>query len=308
MPTRCWGWISTHDAGDPSAVSLPYYLGCPSWNEAAWRGALYPTSLGSTGYLQHYCSVFNTVEGNTTLYAWPSERSVQRWAEQMPETFRFCAKFPREISQAADLRDALDTVDRFLSLLAPLGRRVMPLWLQLPASFGPARLDELVEMFEHLDRPVAVEVRHRAFFARGEEERRLNRLLLDRGIERICLDTRALFSCQARTPDVLHAQSKKPRLPPRPTAFSESPQVRFVGHPLLEANDAFLVPWLEKVAGWIEAGKTPHVYLHTPDNHLAPDLAQRFHRLLGERLPGMPELATVPLQGSAQLSLLGEGR
>ncbi|WP_265315336.1 hypothetical protein, partial [Pseudomonas aeruginosa] len=22
-------------------VSLPYFLGCPSWNEAAWRGSFY---------------------------------------------------------------------------------------------------------------------------------------------------------------------------------------------------------------------------------------------------------------------------
>ena len=61
-------------------------------------------------------------------------------------------------------------------------------------------------------------------------------------------------------------------------------------------------PWLDKVADWIEAGKTPHVYLHTPDNHRAPELAMRFHQLLSERLPGMPALAAV--REAPQLSLL----
>lgn len=254
--------------------------------------------------------MFNTVEGNTTLYAWPSVQKIERWATVMPECFRFCAKLPREISQAPDLYEVEDLILSFRSLLAPLGSRVTPFWLQLPASFGPARLAELAQLIETLDRPLAVEVRHAAFFAKGGEERALNRMLLERGIERICMDTRALFSCQSSDPALLHAQSKKPRLPVRPAAFSESPQLRFVGHPVLEANDRFLAPWLDKVAEWIEAGKRPHVYLHTPDNQLAPDLAMRFHDQLRERLPGLPALPAPPMQTDSQLSLLGvpEGR
>lgn len=179
-----------------------------------------------------------------------------------------------------------------------------PLWLQLPARFGPARLAELAAFITGLAAPhgLAVEVRHPAFFARGDEERALNRLLLDCGVERIGLDSRALFSCRERSPAVLHAQGKKPRLPPRPAAFSAHPQVRFIGHPELAANDAFLTPWLDKVAAWIEEGRMPHVYLHTPDNHLAPELARRFHAGLMTRLPGLPALPEVPR--TAQLDLL----
>jgi uncharacterized protein YecE (DUF72 family) len=264
--------------------------------------------LPASEFLSRYCSVFNTVEGNTTFYAWPSPQKIERWAALMPEAFRFCAKLPREISQASDLRDMLEQVLSFRSLLAPLGSRVSPFWLQLPASFGPTRLGELVQLIETLDRPLAVEVRHTAFFAKGVEERALNRLLHERGVERICMDTRALFSCQSRDPAVLHAQSKKPRLPVRPAAFSASPQLRFVGHPELEANDRFLAPWLDKVADWIEAGKRPHVYLHTSDNEQAPNLAMRFHEQLSERLPGLPSLAVAAMKSESQLSLLSDER
>lgn len=52
-----------------------------------------------------------------------------------------------------------------------------------------------------------------AFFSKGEEERMLNRLLLDRGVERICLDSRPLFSCISSDPAVLHAQSKNAESP-----------------------------------------------------------------------------------------------
>ena len=271
-------------------TDLPYYLGCPSWSENAWREGLYPQNARPADFLSLYAQVFNAVEGNTTFYARPAPATVERWAQSMPGHFRFTAKFPRDISHGGDLREQGHAAQDFLQLLRPLGARVAPLWLQLPASFGPQRLAELVSFVDALERPLAVEVRHPEFFAKGDAERLLNRLLMDRGVERICLDPRALFSCISTDPAVLHAQSKKPKVPPRPAAFTQFPQVRFIGRPELEANDPYLRPWVEKVAGWIEEGRTPYVFLHTPDNHRAPELARRFHQQLSERLPGLPAL------------------
>jgi len=271
-------------------VLLPYHLGCPSWSENAWREYLYPPTARTTDFLDLYAQVFNAVEGNTTFYARPAPATVERWAQTMPEHFRFTAKFPRDISHGGELRDQVQAAEDFLQLLKPLGPRVAPLWLQLPASFAPQRLAELAGFIDALERPLAIEVRHRDFFAKGDAERMLNRMLLDRGVERICLDPRALFSCTSTDASVLHAQSKKPKVPPRPAAFTLFPQVRFIGHPELEANEPFLTPWVEKVAGWIEEGRTPYVFLHTSDNRLAPALAQRFHARLMARLPGLPAL------------------
>ena len=286
-------------------IELPYYLGCPSWSENAWREGLYPQNARPADFLSLYAQVFNAVEGNTTFYARPAPTTVQRWAHSLPEHFRLTAKFPRDISHGGDLREQLHAVEDFLQLLQPLGMRVAPFWLQLPASFGPQRLAELVSFMDALQRPLAVEVRHPEFFAKSDAERLLNRLLMDRGVERICLDPRALFSCDSSDPAVRHAQAKKPRVPPRPAAFTQWPQVRFIGRPELEANDPYLLPWVEKVAGWIEEGRTPYVFLHTPDNHRAPELARRFHQQLSERLPGLPALPELhPPQSREQLGLL----
>ncbi|WPN48230.1 DUF72 domain-containing protein [Pseudomonas sp. P8_241] len=284
---------------------LPYYLGCPSWSENAWRDYLYPPDAKPAEFLNLYSQVFNAVEGNTTFYASPSATTVQRWAETMPEHFRFTAKFPREISHGGDLREQLTAAETFLQLLKPLGERVSPLWLQLSKSFTPQRVPELAGFIDAFGHSLAVEVLHDDFFAKGDSERMLNRLLLDRGVERICLDPRALFSCTSTEPSVLHAQSKKPRVPPRPAAFTQFPQVRFIGHPELEANDPFLLPWVEKVARWIEEGRTPYIFLHTADNVLAAKLAQRFHGRLMLRLPGLPALPELYREPAAeQLGLL----
>ena len=47
-------------------MDLPYYLGCPSWSENAWREYLYPADASSNEMLGFYSQVFNAVEGNTT--------------------------------------------------------------------------------------------------------------------------------------------------------------------------------------------------------------------------------------------------
>ena len=44
-------------------MALPYYLGCPQWQDPNWNNQLPP---GGTP-LARYARVFNTVEGNTTL-------------------------------------------------------------------------------------------------------------------------------------------------------------------------------------------------------------------------------------------------
>ena len=283
-------------------MTLPYFLGCPSWNDPAWVGPFYPPKTTAREALGQYVQVFNTVEGNTTFYAWPSAETVARWAQHMPEHFRFCAKFPREISHAERLSSTLALAEQFIALMAPLGARLQPFWLQLPARFSPQDLPQLQHWLERIGVPVAVEVRNLAFFQKGDDERALNRLLHGLGVERICLDSRALFSVPASTPALIDAQRKKPRVPIRPAAFSPHPQVRFIGRPDLAGNDAFMQPWLDKVAQWIESGLQPHVYLHTPDNHNAPQLAMRFHQQLQTRLPGLPDL---PRLAQPQADLLG---
>ena len=118
-------------------TDLPYYLGCPSWSENAWREGLYPQNARPADFLSLYAQVFNAVEGNTTFYARPAPTTVVRWAQSLPEHFRLTAKFPRDISHGGDLREQLHAAEDFLQLLQPLGARVAPFWLQLPASFAP---------------------------------------------------------------------------------------------------------------------------------------------------------------------------
>lgn len=269
---------------------MSLFLGLPQWSHPAWPGHLLGVGAKPAEHLAHYARVFNTVEGNTTFYASPTPDTVRRWADAVPAHFRFSFKFPQTISHQSDLVSADKPVSDFIRLLEPLHDKLGLLKLQLPARFGPQGLSRLAAFFERLPPAFryALEVRHPDFFAKGEAERQLNRLLIERGINRIMLDSRPLFSVPATTAAMIDAQGKKPRLPVHLLATANAPVVRLIGLPDPAANHSFLPGWLPHWRQWLAEGKDLYLFIHTADNALSPELARQVARLLGEEMAPWP--------------------
>jgi uncharacterized protein YecE (DUF72 family) len=294
---------------DKAANVSAYYLGCPVWSNRAWVGELFSENAKPKDFLIQYASVFNTVEGNTTFYGLPKAATVARWREEAPPGFHFCFKFPRSISHDRKLQHAAAETREFFRCMTPLSGRLGPLFLQLPPAFDGTSLPLLRDYLDSLpaDFHYAVEVRHPDFFAKDDSEIALNRLLHERGIDRVVFDSRALFSATDDDADTRAAQRKKPRLPVHVVALGPRPLVRFIGHPQWQANQSFLQPWVEKIAEWIEQGHTPYFFTHMPDDYWAPQLAQLFHQMLQQRLPALGPLPAWPAarrQQDEQLELL----
>lgn len=269
-------------------MTLPYFLGCPQWQDPNWARSL---PAGSSP-LARYSSVFNCVEGNTTFYATPTQAQCAQWRAQVPDDFRFLFKFPRHISHDRLLTDCSDDVTSFLNILSPLNDVLGPFLLQLPAAFGPAHLNNLWQFIDAMPGGLTctVEVRNPAFFQKGEEEKALNRGLRDRSIARVCFDSRALFSAEPDNEATRDAQRKKPRVPVHILPVDAPPVIRFIGHPDLEINREFLAPWVKRVGDWLDEGIRPFVFMHMPDNGEALQLAELWTDLLSERVPRLPAL------------------
>ncbi|GHA27968.1 DUF72 domain-containing protein [Oceanisphaera arctica] len=278
---------------------MPLYLGLSQWSHPAWPGQLLGRELKTTEHLLDYGRVFNSVEGNTSFYGVPDANSLQRWAGQVPEDFRFTFKFPSTVSHQGRLTDNLPLALDFIEQLAPLHQKLGMLMLQLPAACGPEQLDGLEQLLAALpDRfQYGVEVRHPAFFAKGEAERQLNRLLLEKGANRIIMDSRPVFSCPPTTPALADAQQKKPKVPVHIISTGPAPVVRFIGHPAPEVNKPFWQPWVPRINSWLDEGKSVYLFVHTADNRLAPVLAAEIAAALHQPLPDFPGLAPGP-QGS----------
>ena len=264
---------------DATLTALPYRLGLPAWAFAGWQGP-YFRSGGSV--LGDYASVFNTVEGNTSFYRVPEDTTVARWAEAVQgRDFEFCWKLPREITH--EPRPDLELLERFLQRIRPLGRHNGPLLLQFSDRTGPDQLDTVRRILERLptDRRNVIEVRHPAFFDQPE---RLQPLIAEFDLGRVCMDTRPLYQGDLDHPEVQRARHEKPQVPVLPSLANGLEFIRLVLHPDGVSN----APWIESAARRAAAalGRQEQVYvlIHCPNNQHCPELALAFHAALGRTL------------------------
>lgn len=122
----------------PAAGALkPAHVGCSGWNYRAWRGELYPPGLPASRWLEHYASVFDTVEVNATFYRLPSRDAVVHWVEQTPDRFVFAVKGSRYLTHMKRLADVGEGLARFYERIQPLvdAGRLGPVLWQLPERF-----------------------------------------------------------------------------------------------------------------------------------------------------------------------------
>ena len=262
------------------------------WSYAAWQGRYLPPSLSPRDRLSAYATWCNAVEGNTTFYATPAVGTVRSWAEQTSPDFRFVLKLPKAITHERRLADVAEPLHAFLAAIEPLGTRAYALWIQLPPSFGPADVGALAGFLTRLPREhrYCVEVRHRAFFAEPRSEQLLERTLGTVGAEWVPFDTTVLYGSPPSSEAERQAWTNKPRVPRRAKALTRYPIVRYIGRDDNARTIAGWQPWLTTVAGWLREGRTPTVFIHTPDNVDALELARRFHDDVRARLPEVEPL------------------
>ena len=173
-------------------------------------------------------------------------------------------------------------------------------WLQMSSHFSPHHLDRLASFMDSLpnDFEYGMEVRNLGFFDKSDNEKRFNQLLMQHKVNRVSFDTRALFAHPKNDPITQEAFNAKPRMPVHVIATGNSPVVRFITPLDVELGYSYLTPWVKKTAQWINEGKTPYLFFHTPDNRTAPQLAQYFNEQLKDLCPQVPNIQLLPQQWS----------
>jgi uncharacterized protein YecE (DUF72 family) len=265
-------------------------VGCAMWAHKPWVGTFLS---GGGNELGEYATWCNAVEGNTTFYAVPSARTIDRWVEQAPVDFRFAFKAPRVVTHERRLHpEAHRDLAAFLRAIEPLGERVGPVQLQLPPSFGPDQLDRLCSFVVGLptSHEWVVELRHEAFFDGGAVHRTVDETLASARIGRVVLDTRPLYAATAVTAAAGQERRTKPRLPIVTDVVGEAPIVRVIGGDAVEGTVDGLSAWTDRVVAWIAEGRRPYVFAHQPENQRSPVLARGFHAGVAARVPTLRPL------------------
>lgn len=268
-------------------------VGCAQWTHKAWPGRALPAGER----LRAYARSCDAVEGNTTFYATPTAATVATWAAQTGPGFRFLPKFPRSVTHERRFQGVEKDVRAFLDAMEPLGPRAHALWVQLPAAFAPGDVPALGAFLRRLPGSFrsAVEVRHPAFFDDAHAARQLESVLTAAGAEWIPFDTTAFFASPPTSEAERDAWTKKPRVARRSVALTDRPIVRYLGRDEEARTVAGWRPWVATVVGWLREGRSPTVFVHTPDNADALAFARRFHAAVRAEVPALEPLPEPPV-------------
>jgi uncharacterized protein YecE (DUF72 family) len=141
-----------------------FYAGTSGYSYKPWKGRFYPKDLPDGQMLAYYGERLGAVEINNTFYRLPTTSAVRSWAKDVGGKFRFALKAPQQITHRQRLRDADESVARFLEVAATLGRRLGPLLFQLPPNFSKdlPRLRAFLKLLPR--RRIALEFRHVSWF------------------------------------------------------------------------------------------------------------------------------------------------
>jgi uncharacterized protein YecE (DUF72 family) len=137
-------------------------------------------------HLERYGRRLNAVEINSSFHRPHRRTTYQRWAQSVPDDFRFAVKLPKTISHEAGLADCDAVLDRFVEEVAGLGDKLAVLLVQLPptSALNKAIANRFFRALRaRIDTDVALEPRHASWFAPDVDDwlakRRIARVAAD---------------------------------------------------------------------------------------------------------------------------------
>lgn len=158
-------------------------VGTAGWTIPPGHAGSFPCE-GS--HLVRYSQRLPAVEINSSFYRSHRPGTYARWAESVPEDFRFAVKMPREITHTRRLADTAEPLARFLSEVQTLGSKLGPVLVQLPPSLA-FRPDLAAGFLSRLrgsfDGRVVLEPRHLSWFTEQADA-----LLIEHKVGRVAAD------------------------------------------------------------------------------------------------------------------------
>jgi uncharacterized protein YecE (DUF72 family) len=145
-------------------------IGVGGWTFAPWRGVFYPDGLPHAKELGYASERLTSIEVNGTFYRSQTPATFRKWASEVPPGFVFAIKGSRFVTNRRVLKEAGESIERFLNTgVTELGSKLGPLlWQFAPfKKFDEADFSGFLELLPgtfdgHRLRHV-IEVRHDSF-------------------------------------------------------------------------------------------------------------------------------------------------
>lgn len=136
--------------------------------------------------LERYAAVMPCLEVNSSFHRPHRRGTWERWTASVPDTFRFAAKTPKEISHVRRLVDATNPLARFLDEVGGLGEKLSVILLQLPPTYAfdaSVVSSFLTAASSRTDARIVCEPRHGSWFTQEADT-----LLVDHEVARVAVD------------------------------------------------------------------------------------------------------------------------
>jgi len=228
--------------------SLPNFFSGLSGIELPIPKYQFPLEYRKTSRLTYYSSFFNTIEINSSFYKIPMNRTVQRWASSVDESFKFTFKLFKEITHVKDLDFDVADLERFIQVVQSIAGKKGCLLVQFPPSLKSINTGKLENLLKHIQLydpnhlwNVAVEFRNKSFYNQ---------------------DVYELIEYYKST-IVIHDMPASAT--PLTNIDSNFIYVRFhgpTGNYRGSYTDAFLIEYSEYITEWIREGKSVFVYFN----------------------------------------------
>jgi uncharacterized protein YecE (DUF72 family) len=133
----------------------------------------YPAAFRDKTRLHYYASLFNSIEINSIFYKLPRHATVVKWAEAVPDNFRFTFKVSKTITHVKGLNFTIKDVDDFMKTAENIGDKKGCLLLQFPPSVDIEKINQLQNLLEAFGEAtqntrweIAIEFRNASWYER----------------------------------------------------------------------------------------------------------------------------------------------
>jgi uncharacterized protein YecE (DUF72 family) len=110
----------------------------------------YPEEFKEKSRLCFYGSLMNSIEINSSFYKVPMASTVQKWADDVPQEFKFTFKLFREITHNKDLAFNPEQIYHFMNTIDRVGDKKGCLLVQFPPSIKINSFRQFNVLLTHL--------------------------------------------------------------------------------------------------------------------------------------------------------------
>jgi uncharacterized protein YecE (DUF72 family) len=127
-----------------------FYCGTSNIVLPAKNKSFFPAEYQDKSRLRYYSSLLNSLEVNSTFYKLPLARTVEKWAQDVPEYFKFTFKLSKSITHAKELEYDVNELQRFFDVVDHAGNKKGCILVQFPASIKISNFQKIKRLLDDI--------------------------------------------------------------------------------------------------------------------------------------------------------------